>query len=437
MIEHIKIENLAHLAPIDFSPGQVNVVIGKNDTGKTLLIKYLYAYAKMMGKISQFKGQSRDYLESTDIDINVNEEEYLKDFLDYIVQKHNENKDVGLNKPFLDDILREYNTRKFKSDDGKISKLSLESEMLKIQLSIFLLGMFKYKYNYRLGQLVSRFIINDERLSSTIRFANGSIIRTSISENATSQIDVAEFTLNSLDLMNCVFIPTKEVISMATKIVWLRNQSEFSSVFDDTYFDLALELISPELKGEEFRPFTAVDELLENALEGRIVRQTDNPSQPFIFQKGDELFDLNLVSEGIKKFGIFNVLLQNRNIRPGTIIFIDEPETALHPEALRTFIKALFMLANNGVQVFMATHNYFVLKQSELCAREAATKYPNVKSALCISLEKAGEKSKLVQPTYHDLKEGMPPNPIVDESLKMYYEDLDQSLGVRDEKVLD
>lgn len=59
-----------------------------------------------------------------------------------------------------------------------------------------------------------------------------------------------------------------------------------------------------------------------------------------------------------------NALLKNGRLRQGTVLFLDEPETALHPEAQRQFVHFLWNLSHEyKVQLFLATHSSFVLNE--------------------------------------------------------------------------
>ena len=46
------------------------------------------------------------------------------------------------------------------------------------------------------------------------------------------------------------------------------------------------------------------------------------------------------MDEGIKKIGIIDRLLSNRYLQSGSIVFIDEPESFLHPKAIIEFIES-------------------------------------------------------------------------------------------------
>jgi predicted ATPase len=123
---------------------------------------------------------------------------------------------------------------------------------------------------------------------------------------------------------------------------------------------------------------------------------------------------MSQIAEGIKKISILTTLIRNRTIRKGTILFIDEPETNLHPRAIIALCDMLFSLSRVGVQIYLATHSYFVLKQFEILAR----KHQESIQLCCL------EKSENISIKFSDLKEGMPDNPIIDASIKLYEEDV-------------
>lgn len=107
----------------------------------------------------------------------------------------------------------------------------------------------------------------------------------------------------------------------------------------------------------------------------------------------------------------------------GTILFMDEPETALHPEAVRQMVEMLVAMSKAGVQVFIASHSYFVIKQLSNCAKRDQL---NIN---CWNL--ARENGKLVSCSFHNLIDGvLPSNSIVEEALKMFDEEIKIDLNV-------
>ena len=99
------------------------------------------------------------------------------------------------------------------------------------------------------------------------------------------------------------------------------------------------------------------------------------------------------------------------------IIFIDEIESALHPKAVCQFLDMIDNIANEmGLQVFITSHSYFVIKKLLLIALK---KENTVK---CISLNK-GKEAQIC-----DLHDGMPDNSIIDTSIQLYEQEIEEVL---------
>lgn len=57
----------------------------------------------------------------------------------------------------------------------------------------------------------------------------------------------------------------------------------------------------------------------------------------------------------------------DRLIRPGDLLIIDEPESHLHPEAIRLVARVLVRLVNEGIRVVCATHSSVLLHELSNC----------------------------------------------------------------------
>jgi predicted ATP-dependent endonuclease of OLD family len=159
-----------------------------------------------------------------------------------------------------------------------------------------------------------------------------------------------------------------------------------------------------------------VNQALEELFEGKI-EQTGQKEQPFIFKKSNQQFAMQQTAEGIKKIGILTTLIINRQLSKGTILFMDEPETALHPDAIRKLVEMLVAMSKAGVQIFLASHSYFIVKQLANCAKRDQL------HVYCWNLVR--NDGKPVGSSFHDLIDGvLPSNSIVDEALKMYDEEI-------------
>lgn len=159
----------------------------------------------------------------------------------------------------------------------------------------------------------------------------------------------------------CVFIPSKEILANAPgfrSLYNLRNihfEAVYAELLDWIYLDpLRENNLSPEIRGILAR--------IENALDGRVTRKGEHL---FLAQSQKEL-EFTLLAEGIRKLGLLWLLLTNGGITPGSVLLWDEPEANLNPSLMGTVIQILIELQRLGVQIFLATHNYFVLKEFDL-----------------------------------------------------------------------
>ena len=138
----------------------------------------------------------------------------------------------------------------------------------------------------------------------------------------------------------------------------------------------------------------------------------DEKSGNWQFKKGNQKFPIGVTAEGIKKISILDTLLGNKYLNSNSVIFIDEPESALHPAAISKLLDIIAMLAESGIQFFMASHSYFVIKKLFLIAQ---------KNNISIPVFSANNNHWDIA----NLRDGLPDNPIIDESIHIYKEEVE------------
>lgn len=173
--------------------------------------------------------------------------------------------------------------------------------------------------------------------------------------------------------MPSIFIPAKEVLSLFQVILKSRDQDAMFG-FDDTYLDLVKALQMPSKKGNNYRAFVDGKKLLEDLINGHI--EYDKVSGEWYYKRRNSRFPIGTTSEGIKKISIFSKLLSNRYLNTESIIFIDELESALHPHAVIQYLNMIHELSQAGMQFFIATHSYFVIKKLYILARAHGESLP-------------------------------------------------------------
>jgi AAA15 family ATPase/GTPase len=208
-----------------------------------------------------------------------------------------------------------------------------------------------------------------------------------------------------------IFIPAKEVISLIKIIINSREQLK-SFGFDDTYYDLAKALNIPIQKGKNYKTFSDARAALESIINGKLNYDADTGR--WSLRKGRLNYSINVTAEGAKKIAIMDNLLGNRYLTPRSVLFIDEPESSLHPEALNKFLDILFSIAREGIQIFIASHSYFTIKKLLIISQ---------KEKLCLPVLSLSEDGIVKE----DMKNGMPDNAIIRESIRLYKEEIEAS----------
>lgn len=212
---------------------------------------------------------------------------------------------------------------------------------------------------------------------------------------------------------NSIFLPAKEVLSLFKIILKSRDQDRLFG-FDDTYVDLVRALQLPTQKGKNFPEFAESRKKLEDIIGGKI--QYEDVSERWEYRQGNTRFAIGVTAEGVKKIAILDTLLGNRTLCRDSIVFVDEPESALHPSAISKFLDIIALLAEKGIQFFLASHSYFVIKKLLIIAAEKDISIP------MIAAEGPDWRS-------FDLRDGLPDNAIIEESIRLYREEIELALG--------
>ncbi len=211
-------------------------------------------------------------------------------------------------------------------------------------------------------------------------------------------------THNSLFFFDSVFLPPTELLSWYSAI--LGDSEEYPRFYSTT-----CQKLLDNHRG--FRELNQQESLLEcfeqYYQEGETVKPDPNleSHNAFIYQLASgETIPFKQGAQGIKKVQQLRLLLENHSINRNSVLLIDEVEAHLHPALVRQFVRILAALAAKGVQIFIASHSYFVLKELVIASKQQQ------QSAFCFSLTKRGC-------VRNNLKDGVPTNEILSESLDM------------------
>lgn len=159
--------------------------------------------------------------------------------------------------------------------------------------------------------------------------------------------------------MESIYIPVKEMLANAPGFRSLYGEREIH--FEEVYSDIIDRAYLPVQKGRPDIIRQKLLNILSQDMEGKVITKGE---EFFLRKRGD--FEFTLLAEGLRKLGLLYLLIQNGSLSEGSALFWDEPETNLNPELFNSVIKILLELQSMGVQIFLATHDYVILKELDL-----------------------------------------------------------------------
>jgi hypothetical protein len=161
------------------------------------------------------------------------------------------------------------------------------------------------------------------------------------------------------------YIPVKDMMANAPGFRSLYDSREIH--FEEIYADILRKANMPVLKGPPDKQRRTIIEKLQKAMDGKVVVKNEE----FFLQSKRGQLEFTLLAEGYRKLGLLWVLIQNGTLLKGSVLFWDEPETNLNPKLVGPIVEILLELQRFGVQIFLATHNYEVLKEFDLQVKKS------------------------------------------------------------------
>ena len=79
--------------------------------------------------------------------------------------------------------------------------------------------------------------------------------------------------------------------------------------------------------------------------------------------------EIHLVAEGLRKLAMLARLVATGALINKGTLFWDEPEANLNPKVIKTVARTILQLAASGIQVFIATHSLFLLRELHIIGK--------------------------------------------------------------------
>lgn len=200
--------------------------------------------------------------------------------------------------------------------------------------------------------------MNESRQCTTIAFAS----------SAKSQVEVTRMPTEALPLPP-VYLPTRELATLCPWFVPLYDNYHLE--FEETWRDTVSLLGAPSIKGPREKTVAKLLAPIETAMNGKVIVDK-NTGRFYLSVSGGGEMEMPLVAEGVRKLVMLARLISTGVLLEQGYLFWDEPETNLNPKLIRTVAASIVHLANHGIQVFIATHSLFLLRELEILRAQQA-----------------------------------------------------------------
>lgn len=217
----------------------------------------------------------------------------------------------------------------------------------------------------KLGRLASR-QQGRERCEVALVFDDiGLNTRISFATNSETDVRVDQLPAR-WEMQSPLYLPTRELLTIYPRFVSVYDSHHLE--FEETWRDTCDLLSTLTLKGKRADTTAMLLEPLETALGGKVV--LDSNGRSYLNIPGSGNMEMPLVAEGHRKLAMLARLILNGVVQAQSYLFWDEPEANLNPRLIRLAAQVIHALCLRGVQVFIATHSFFLLKELDLLSRQ-------------------------------------------------------------------
>lgn len=233
-------------------------------------------------------------------------------------------------------------------------------------------------------------------------------------QEITSSTEIPDFVVNKR-ILRPIFIPANDMMGHTKNMLGImRDYADFDRTCMDFLSVVTAEPVRVELNGA----MPALKQL-QKIMPGAVEWNSDE--QRFYLIEKKRRIPFPIVAEGVRKISGLYRLIQNGWLKPGTTLFWDEPEANINPGWMDEIVETLVLLAESGVQIFLATHDYVVLKELDLLLRERAVQKKPVVTARYFALDR---DKGVTTATWSDDFSELKPNAILDQYRQMMGRDM-------------
>jgi predicted ATPase len=215
-----------------------------------------------------------------------------------------------------------------------------------------------------LGRLARRDQVGRQRSEVHCRFLpSNDRLQFSFNAASKSEVLIENSMPNWLDKLP-VYFPTRELLTIYPGFVSLYETAHLP--FEETWRDTCVLLGAPLAKGPRTQVVKELLHPLEKTMGGKV--EVDEAGR-FYLNVGGVSMEMHLVAEGLRKLAMIARLVASGSLVDKGFLFWDEPEANLNPKIIKLVARVILHLCEGGVQVFIATHSLFLMREIDILLR--------------------------------------------------------------------
>jgi len=342
--ELARFQNFAKLKDTQIAFNDITVLAGKPGTGKSYIMKFMYAINETLSSINNGNYKIHFAL----MDGNNQEQELFTAFrsflnfddtIDKLIDENNYIKALEVLNLDTSHNQDESLFNMFKEYLEKFSKRQKDS----------LVATDEEKFHFIFRNILESIFGSIDQIDSNFSFSN-KLVKIQYSDNEINlrqinfqkDIDGALFVETPLILEFEKFLPKErfKIPYHIDSLIQILNKNDFSFTSEETSNFI-----------NEFKKSTA------KIINGNVSKESQGFS--FVSNSGKNYNIIN-TSSGIKSIGLLQYLITSRAIKKGSVLYWEEPEVHLHPEWQLKMVDLFVELMNAGVKIVFSTHSPYM-----------------------------------------------------------------------------
>lgn len=362
------IENIGSITQVEVDLGNLTVIAGENDVGKSTVGRVFFAlvqaFSNYPAAIKKIKDRRilnilRNILNTLRRDVDISQYPQLRKLFSLNGLQLMQDLDTHL-APLdsaLDQLATEvtFPVKSIETIRNRLLELRREAGEVGSEISAIADAIFRALRSEFTGEIINK----DRNDNAKILLIDGATTILQIEFNATGV--VAFKGGDPLGIEDATLVEGPAILQYRNVLDSFNEIGERQFTSGSIPFhaiDLTRKLQNAQYDLQEIR--TPLPISFDKLYEGKV--GYDEDARDFVLKRGQHKISSNNTATGIKALAILELLIKGEYVRDDTILILDEPETSLHPKWQIAYAKIICALAAQGCRVLVTTHSPYMLE---------------------------------------------------------------------------